>query len=96
MSQQRDQLRAYLIAVTKDLAARSRIQVQRGSGWAEVLAAELPTVLREVQDDIIAVLTELTGGAVVAGSRLLEAAAAEQARRGISALQQLVVGLFRS
>lgn len=81
----RQKLRDYFFAVTKDMLDRGVIRRQQGQLLEDVLKAEAPAVLKEVQEDLSAVGTEL-GMTFIAGAKsYLESTMQKMVSQGLDA-----------
>lgn len=64
MSRHREALRRYVLDVTRDLIFRGVIRNKQGQRIEEIFAKEITTVLREIEDDLLAVATD-TGARII-------------------------------
>lgn len=64
MANRRDALRSYFIEVVRDLVARGVIRQRAGQSLADLVRAELRTVIGEMKADVIVVAGEIGVGLV--------------------------------
>lgn len=95
MSKHRAVLRNYVLAVTRELVARSAIRAKAGDSLENTLRQEASLVLAEVGEDFKTVLAELGLGAASAGSRLLDTALQAGAVRLGSWIQDSIADALR-
>lgn len=71
MSAHYPKLRAYFLDVTRELIARGIIKAKTGQAIPDVLASELLTVLRYVQEDLVLLVAEMGTSLASLGSNWL-------------------------
>lgn len=86
MSDQRDDLRSYLLQIARNLVARGVVRRQQGQTIEAVLVSELPRVLSEVQQDFWFVVGELGAGFVQSGAQAIGQSIGRSAQHEVNRL----------